>query len=85
MGVILTSNDWQDDLWVLREYRNQGVGEQLLYHGETEITERGYQMARLRVIKSNAKAISFYEKHGWHKVMEFQHETLQIQMLEMAK
>src|SRR5215470_688968 len=26
LGVIITSQEWVDDLWVLREHRRQGVG-----------------------------------------------------------
>ena len=50
LGVIITNQEWIDDLWVLQEYRQRGVGRKLLSHGESEIAARGYQTCRLRVV-----------------------------------
>jgi len=85
IGVVRTSADWLDDLWVLREHRGQGVGQRLLAHGETEMVERGHESLRLRVVQSNATAIEFYRRHGWRIVRIFPHEKFPITMLEMFK
>jgi ribosomal protein S18 acetylase RimI-like enzyme len=85
VGMILTNEEWVSDLWVSREYRNQGVGRQLLSRGELEIRARGHLTARLRVVKSNVQAVSFYDRRGWSVAREFPHETLPIGMLEMSK
>ena len=85
VGMVLTHEDWIDDLWVLRERRSQGVGQQLLLHAEAEIAGRGYRKFWLRVVKSNVKAISFYNRLGWQVEREFPHETLPVGMLEMSK
>ena len=58
LGVIITHQEWVDDLWVLQEYRRQGVGRRLLAEGESEIAARGCQTCRLRVVKSNLVADS---------------------------
>jgi GNAT superfamily N-acetyltransferase len=60
IGVVRTSGEWLDDLWVLRESRGRGVGRRLLAQGEAEIVARGYQVLHLRVVQSNAAAIGFY-------------------------
>jgi ribosomal protein S18 acetylase RimI-like enzyme len=85
VGVVLTHQEWIDDLWVLRESRGQGIGQRLLAQGEAEIISRGYNTFRLRVTKSNTRATRFYQRHGWHIAREFQHEKLPVIALEMIK
>ena len=85
LGVIITNQEWVDDLWVLREHRRQGVGTRLLAQGKSEITARGCQTCRLRVVKSNLVAIQFYLRQGWQIAREFAHEKYHHPMLEMAK
>lgn len=85
LGVIITNQEWVDDLWVLREYRRQGVGTRLLTQGESEIAARGCQTCRLRVVKSNLVAVHFYLRQGWQVAREFAHEKYHHPMLEMAK
>jgi ribosomal protein S18 acetylase RimI-like enzyme len=85
LGVIITNQEWVDDLWVLREHRKQGVGTRLLAQGESEIAARGCQTCRLRVVKSNLVAIQFYLRQGWQIAREFSHEKYHHPMLEMAK
>jgi ribosomal protein S18 acetylase RimI-like enzyme len=85
LGVIITHEEWVDDLWVLREHRRQGVGSRLLAHGESEIAARGFETCRLRVVKSNLVAVEFYFRLGWRIAREFDHEKYHHPMLEMAK
>lgn len=85
VGMVLTSGQWISDLWVLSEHRNHGVGQQLLLQAEAEIAGRGHARAWLRVVKSNVRAVRFYDRLGWRVAREFPHETLPIGMLEMSK
>jgi ribosomal protein S18 acetylase RimI-like enzyme len=85
IGVVRTSGEWLDDLWVLRESRGYGVGERLLAQGEAEIVARGYETLHLRVVQSNAAAIEFYRRHAWRVARAFPHERFPITMLEMFK
>ena len=85
VGVIITKQEWVDDLWVLRERRRQGIGSRLLAKGEAEIARRGYRTCRLRVVRSNAVAVQFYLKQGWQIAGEFAHEKYHHAMLELAK
>jgi len=85
VGVILTRDEWISDLWVIRENRGRGVGQELLAKGESEITGRGLGTLRLRVVKSNAAAVRFYVRNGWRAKREFKHEKLPIEMIEMIK
>jgi ribosomal protein S18 acetylase RimI-like enzyme len=85
LGVIITHQEWVDDLWVLEDYRRQGVGRRLLAHGESEIAARGCQTCRLRVVKSNLVAVRFYSHQGWRIAREFAHEKYHHPMLEMTK
>ena len=83
--MVLTHEEWINDLWVLREARGRGVGRELLAKGEFEISRRGYQTSRLRVVKSNEMAVNFYRRNGWRVVREAAHEKLPVTMIEMAK
>ena len=85
VGVIITNQEWVDDLWVLREERRQGVGSRLLAKGEADIATRGYRTCRLRVVRSNAVAVQFYLNQGWQIAREFAHEKYHHPMLELAK
>jgi ribosomal protein S18 acetylase RimI-like enzyme len=85
IGVVRTSAEWLDDLWVLRESRGCGVGQCLLAQGEAEIIARGYETLRLRVVQTNEAAVEFYRRHGWRIARAFQHEIFPIEMLEMSK
>jgi GNAT superfamily N-acetyltransferase len=85
IGVVRTSGEWLDDLWVIRENRGCGVGQRLLALGEAEIIARGYETLHLRVVQSNAAAIEFYLHHDWRIARAFPHERLPITMLEMFK
>lgn len=85
VGVIITNQEWVSDLWVFREHRRQGIGSELLAHGEAEIAARGHQTFRLRVVRSNAVAVQFYLSQGWRIAREFAHEKHHHAMLEMAK
>jgi ribosomal protein S18 acetylase RimI-like enzyme len=85
VGVIITNQEWVDDLWVVREQRRQGIGSRLLGQGEAEIAARGYRTCRLRVVRSNAVAVQFYFNQGWQIAREFAHEKYHHAMLEMTK
>lgn len=85
IGVVRTSEEWLDDLWVLRESRGRGVGQRLLAQGESEIIARGHETLHLRVVRSNIRAIEFYRRHGWRIAQTFPHERFPITMLEMFK
>lgn len=84
-GVLLTSDDWIEDLWISQPFRGKGLGARLLSHGESEIGTRGFATAHLRVVASNANAISFYAHSGWQMLREFDHETFSVRMLELEK
>lgn len=85
VGVLRTSGEWLDDLWVLRESRGYGVGQRLLVQAEAEIIARGHETLHLRVVQSNAAAVEFYRRHGWRIARAFSHERFPITMLEMFK
>jgi ribosomal protein S18 acetylase RimI-like enzyme len=85
VGVTMTRDQWITDLWVRREYRTSGIGTRLLAYAEREIDARGYSAFRLRVVKSNTRAVEFYRSHGWGVEREFPHEKFGHAMLEMRK
>jgi len=58
-GVTMTQGEWVSDLWVRRDSRRAGIGGELLAHAEREIRSRGHDALRLRVVKSNTRAVEF--------------------------
>jgi ribosomal protein S18 acetylase RimI-like enzyme len=85
VGATITRDDFVTDLWVLREYRKQGVGQKLLAQAASEIAGRGYSKLRLRVVKSNTVAVNFYFGQGWQITREFPHEKFGHAMYELNK
>ena len=85
VGVTMTRDEWLSDLWVRSDSRRTGIGAKLLAHAEREIWSRGHDVIRLRVVKSNTRAVHFYESRGWRVNREFSHEKFGHMMLEMIK
>ena len=85
VGVTMTQDEWVSDLWVRRDSRRLGIGAKLLQRAELEIRGRGFETLRLRVVKSNTRAVQFYESHGWSVHREFPHEKFGHPMFEMRK
>lgn len=85
VGVTMTREEWVSDLWVRGDSRRIGVGGQLLAQAEREITGRGHVTLRLRVVKSNTRAVEFYQNRGWKVQREFPHEKFGHAMFEMNK
>jgi ribosomal protein S18 acetylase RimI-like enzyme len=85
LGVAMTQDDWVSDLWVARDHRRQGIGSLLLAQAEREIGRRGHRVFRIRVVKSNTRAVDFYRSHGWSVHHEFPHQKFGHAMFEMNK
>jgi ribosomal protein S18 acetylase RimI-like enzyme len=85
VGVTMTRDEWVSDLWVRGDSRRTGIGGELLAHAEREIRGRGHGTLRLRVVKSNTRAVEFYQNHGWRVQREFPHEKFGHTMFEMTK
>ena len=85
VGVAMTQAEWVSDLWVRGDSRRTGIGAKLLAHAEREIRSRGHETFRLRVVKSNTRAVQFYESRGWRVHREFPHEKFGHPMFEMIK
>ncbi|HKV81173.1 MAG TPA: GNAT family N-acetyltransferase [Candidatus Sulfotelmatobacter sp.] len=85
VGVTMTSEEWVRDLWVRKDARRIGIGGKLLAEAEREIRSRGHNTFRLRVVKSNTRAVHFYESQGWRVRREFPHEKFGHAMFEMTK
>jgi len=49
-----------------KEFRQQGVGSQLLDEVETRLRDKGCLKCYLMVTPDNSEVESFYEKRGWH-------------------
>jgi ribosomal protein S18 acetylase RimI-like enzyme len=85
VGVTMTQDEWVSDLWVRSDSRRIGIAGKLLAHAEREICGRGHGTLRLRVVKSNTRAVKFYQNHGWKVQREFSHEKFGHAMVEMTK
>jgi len=57
-------------LYLLPEFRNNGLGEKLVDFICTQLKNEQCAYAQLRYIPANLQAVSFYRKHGWADVGE---------------
>ena len=85
VGVVVSDDDWVEDLWVAKEYRNRGIGAMLLTAAERQIAKRNYTEAQLRVVEENLDARRFYAAHGWAETVSYPHEKWGFAMVEMVK
>jgi len=85
VGVGLCAGDYIDDLWVARECRGLGIGGLILSKLETQILQRGFKTARLRIVAENEGALRFYLKRGWLAQGQSPHERWGFPMLDMIK
>ena len=85
VGVVLTAGKWVEDLWILSNNRNAGLGSRLLQIAEREILARGQRTAELRVVAENKRAIAFYRRHGWSEDRRYPHEINCFDMVDMSK
>lgn len=85
IALMLSSGDCIDDLWVAGPHRGQGLGSKLLTIGESEIRERGFQHAKLRIVAGNELAADFYRRCGWIFVRKYSHDRLPIVMMDFEK
>jgi GNAT superfamily N-acetyltransferase len=85
VGVVVSDDDWVEDLWVTGEHRGRGVGSALLRAAERQIAARGHAESWLRVVARNVDARRFYGARGWVKRASYPHESWGFTMIEMAK
>jgi ribosomal protein S18 acetylase RimI-like enzyme len=52
------------------KYQGLGASKLLMEHSEALAKEQGFQRMKLSVHETNLRAIAFYEKLGWEKVMK---------------
>ncbi|AWI26184.1 GNAT family N-acetyltransferase [Flavobacterium pallidum] len=74
-------------LYILERFCAKGIGEKLLELAENTAKQKGAGSMWLWVLESNARAIRFYEKHGYKKIGEasFQMETNRYENKVMLK
>lgn len=52
------------------KFQGSGVAQLLMEHAENIALERGFTLMRLSVHPSNGRAVRFYEKMGWQRVLD---------------
>jgi GNAT superfamily N-acetyltransferase len=85
VGVVMTDDDWIEDLWVAADCRDRGIGSRLLAAGERQIAGRGYPLGYLRVVAENLGARRFYARHGWSEAERYPHEKWGFAMIDLTK
>ena len=65
-------NAWLENLWVLPEYIEQGIGRHLFLHAISRSRLKGYLILQL---EADPNAVGFYEKMGMYKIGEQKYEV----------
>jgi len=74
VGLVVTTHDEIEQLYVARAHRGTGVAAALLRHGEATIAEVHHR-AFLAVVEGNTRARRFYERNGWHDAGPFDYHA----------
>jgi len=56
---------WIYSLAVSPSHRRQGIGTQLVHHGERELVRRGCVKINLQIIEGNEAVVAFYSALGY--------------------
>ncbi len=64
-----------EDLMVHPDFRQKGLGKELLQKCEEEIKKQGGKELTFAVLASNQQAIDFYTKNGYEKIPEMDFKT----------
>ena len=65
LGFCVIQDNEIYQIYVSRAARGTGIAAALLGDGEARLRQSGVTRARLDCVVENARAISFYKKHGW--------------------
>jgi ribosomal protein S18 acetylase RimI-like enzyme len=57
-------------IYLLHDYIGKGYGHELFTRAEAELGAKGYASLVLDVFSGNARAISFYQRHGYSAAAE---------------
>jgi ribosomal protein S18 acetylase RimI-like enzyme len=64
-GLMQPTVDEIDGLWIHPDFQGQGIGSELLAHGEGVIRERGFARSWLTCSSFNTRALDFYRRRGY--------------------
>ena len=64
-GLMQPTLDEIDGLWIHPDFQGQGIGSDLLEHGEGVIRERGFVRSWLTCSSFNIRALDFYRRRGY--------------------
>ena len=72
LGEVLPQEEWYteqiatlDNIFVLKEYRRRGIGQELYNYFKEDIKNKGIRIIELHTLSNNKNAISFYKKIGF--------------------
>lgn len=68
IGFVVWCGDRLDQLWLLPEAQNRGVGSRLLDHAESQMAAAGQRKLHLVCMARNDGARRLYERQGWSVV-----------------
>jgi ribosomal protein S18 acetylase RimI-like enzyme len=73
-GLVVTTSDEIEQLYVAAQHRGTGTATALLRHGESMIA-RDFPTAFLAVVAGNTRARHFYEREGWQDTGPFDYHA----------
>jgi GNAT superfamily N-acetyltransferase len=77
-GFIMVTGDEVEQVYVDRAFRGTGLADLLLAEAERQVAEAGHPTAWLAVVVGNARARSFYGRHGWRDEGDLPYEVVAL-------
>lgn len=75
-GLVCSSANAIEDLWVEPRYQRRGIGQKLLEHSLTDLQNKGYRTAQIGCENFNRELIGFLQDQQW-KLIASEPMTLQ--------
>lgn len=76
VGFTMVHDDEVEQVFVDPRRHGSGIAAPLLAAAEQQVAAAGHDVAWLAVVVGNARARSFYEKHGWHDAGDLPYEVV---------
>lgn len=66
VGLIISSSNCIDDIWVRKKYQRRHIGKKLIAQLQIRLQSRGFKSVQVGCENFNTKAIAFFQALNWN-------------------